>query len=532
MARKSHKQFLSDLARANPSVKPIGVYVHSTEPIEVECRVCGNQWTQTPNMLLRKSGCPECARKHLGDARRKTNEQFVAELEQANPNAVPLDAYVNCTTPLNVRCRACGTIWKSTPTSLLKGVLCPRCRHERKMAIRRKSNDDFLEDMSTKHPNIQVLGSYQGSKVGIPCKCMKCGFKWFPRPNDLMDGHGCPKCGGSHRKTHGEYVAELQKKFPNLEVTSRYISDSKRVRVRCRVCGHERDAIANSLLRQNEGGANCPNCAGTRRLTDEEFRARLAEANPQIVAIGEYRNMNTGIEVECKLCGYRWHPTPASIAHMKSGCPRCHHGTTSVMEQFLYHAFSHMLGSDAVLSRDRSLGIELDVYVPKLKLAIEPGSWFWHEAKLGADGDKRVLCSSNRIRLITIYDQCPLSEPPFDEDCMVFDYALATEKGMETLKSIVVGILEDYGIDAACSEGDWNAISRKARLSSRRMTTDEFRERLAAISPSVELLNDYVGSKTRMHCRCKDCGNEWQTAAGNLLYQKTRCPRCSHKKRT
>ena len=57
----------------------------------------------------------------------------------------------------------------------------------------------------------------------------------------------------------------------------------------------------------------------------------------------------------------------------------------------MYHAFSHMLGSDAVLSRDRSLGIELDIYIPKLKLAIEPGSWFWHEAKLGADGDKRVL---------------------------------------------------------------------------------------------------------------------------------------------
>jgi hypothetical protein len=61
------------------------------------------------------------------------------------------------------------------------------------------------------------------------------------------------------------------------------------------------------------------------------------------------------------------------------------------MEQFVYHAFVRALGEDAVLSRDGSLGVELDVYVPSLRLAVEPGSWYWHERKLEEDREKRLV---------------------------------------------------------------------------------------------------------------------------------------------
>lgn len=270
-----------------------------------------------------------------------------------------------------------------------------------------------------------------------------------------MSGHGCPKSGGSHYKIHDEYVAELNERFPTLEVVGRYRGDGKRIRVRCRTCGYERDVIANSLLRQQEGGANCPNCTGKKRLTQSEFESRLAEVSPSIRVLGKYRGANTGIEVECGLCGHRWSPTPASPLHAKSGCPNCYHGSTSVMEQFIYWSLVHALGEDAVLSRDRSLGMEVDVYVPDLDLAIEPGSWYWHERKLDEDEAKRAACS-----------------------------------------------------DADFEDEDWKAIEGRARRSSRRMTIREFTDKLSSISPSVEVLSDYVGTGTRVHCRCRDCGHE------------------------
>ena len=529
---KTHDQFVEDLAKVNPAIRPIGTYVHSKQPIEVECKKCGHRWSPTPNMLLRKSGCPACARKHLGDGRRKTNERFLAELAVSNPSAEPLEEYKSGSKPMRVRCRTCGTIWDSKPMYLLKGVLCPNCRHERRINVRRKTNEEFLADMMELHPEIEVMGSYAGSKVGVDCRCRRCGFEWSPRPNDLMSGHGCPRCGGSHYKTHDEYVAELNERFPSLEVVGRYRGDGKRIRVRCRTCGYERDAIANSLLRQQEGGANCPNCIGKKRLTQTEFEERLAEVSPSIRVLGKYRSANTRIEVECGLCGHRWSPTPASLLHAKSGCPNCYHGSTSVMEQFIYWSLVHALGEDAVLSRDRSLGVEVDVYAPDLDLAIEPGSWYWHEGKLDEDEAKRAACSDAGVRLVTIYDQCPLETPPFATDCLVFKYPLAVERDMATLKEIVIGLLEECGIDADFEDEDWKVIEGRARRSSRRMTTREFTEKLSLISPSIEVLSDYVGTGARVHCRCRDCGNEWSTAAGNLLYQGTKCPSCVHRKKT
>ncbi|MBR3000526.1 MAG: zinc-ribbon domain-containing protein, partial [Oscillospiraceae bacterium] len=253
--------------------------------------------------------------------------------------------------------------------------------------------------------------------------------------------------------------------------------------------------------------------------------------SPSIKVVGKYHGANTRIEVECGLCGQRWNPTPVSLLHTKSGCPNCYHGSTSIMEQFIYWSFVHALGEDAVLSRDRSLGMEVDIHVPDLGLGIEPGSWYWHERKLDEDEAKRAACSAAGVRLVTIYDQCPLEDPPFVTDCLVFRYSLAAERDMTTLKEIVLDLLDEYNIDVDFEVGDWKAIEKRARRSSRRMTTREFINKISLISPSVEVLSDYIGTKERIHCRCKNCGNEWSTAAGNLLNQGTKCPSCAHRKK-
>ena len=136
--------------------------------------------------MLRGSGCPACARRRRGAARRKSNQAFVEELSFANPSAEPLEEYRGSYVPMSVRCRTCGTEWTAKPASLLKGVLCPECRHERRASVRRKTNEEFLSDMGKAHPEIDVIGEYAGSKVGVRCRCRVCGHVWSPRPNDLL----------------------------------------------------------------------------------------------------------------------------------------------------------------------------------------------------------------------------------------------------------------------------------------------------------------------------------------------------------
>ena len=143
---------------------------------------------------------------------------------------------------------------------------------------------------------------------------------------------------------------------------------------------------------------------------------------PNIKISGEYVNGHTNIQCICKVCGHKWQSKPYSLLQ-KHGCPRCAKSGTSFMEQFIKSSFELALGKEYVLSRNKStIGMELDIYIPSLKIAIEPGNWYLHKRFLERDRSKREKCKSNGIRLITIYDKYPLSQSaPFENDCFVFN---------------------------------------------------------------------------------------------------------------
>lgn len=63
-----------------------------------------------------------------------------------------------------------------------------------------------------------------------------------------------------------------------------------------------------------------------------------------------------------------------------------------------------------------------------------------------------------------------------------------------------------------------------------RKSHDDFISEIHKISPTIKILNNYIDNKTVMKCFCEICGNEWETAASNLLARKG-CPRCAIKKR-
>lgn len=60
-------------------------------------------------------------------SRRKTNEEFVAELAAINPDVEPLEPYVSAVTKMECRCKVCGNVWKAKPHNLLGGHGCPQC---------------------------------------------------------------------------------------------------------------------------------------------------------------------------------------------------------------------------------------------------------------------------------------------------------------------------------------------------------------------------------------------------------------------
>ena len=192
-----------------------------------------------------------------------------------------------------------------------------------------KTHERFVADLTAKNPNVEVLGCYVGALRHIEVRCRTCGHVWKPIAGNLLHGSGCPTCAhgklaNSIRKSHDRFVADLAAKNPNVEVIARYEGSAKRVKVRCRECGHVWEPVASSVLY----GSGCPECkrhkiSASRRKTHEQFVADLAAKNPNVEVLGRYEGARHRIKVRCRRCGHVWTPVAGSV-HNGSGCPKCY----------------------------------------------------------------------------------------------------------------------------------------------------------------------------------------------------------------
>lgn len=524
--KRTQEQFVRELRGEHPELEVLGVYKNAQTKISVRCKNCGFERSATPQSLLRsRYGCPKCSADAISASRRLSHEEFVSRFRAKHGEKVQfVTQYSTYESSIIVRCADCGHRWTTTPDNLMKAPGCPKCS---KHHVR--SELDFLEDLRRVNPNVELLGAYVNMGTKTLVKCKRCDHKWRPTPTSLLRGTGCPKCAGNAGKSQEEFVKEVAEKNPAIEVVGRYVRSNIKIEVRCRACGNAWKATPNNLL----NGSGCPECARKKkksigRLSNEEFVQRLAEANPSIEPLAKYNGIGRKLAIKCKVCGHEWHAVPGALLK-GHGCPRCAAVSTSIMEQCILLGLKRALGDGLVLHRDRSaIEKELDILVPLKRLAVEPGSWYWHKDKLAADKAKRSLCAAKGIRLVTIYDSFDGAEPPFDSDCWTFAQNLGSEEGHPTLKTIVERLLQEMGITTGVDNQTWIDIESLAAKRARRRDTESFREELAMINPSIEVIGEYRGGKERIEVRCRNCGNTWSPKASELLAGNG-CRKCGRK---
>lgn len=346
--------------------------------------------------------------------KKKTHDEYVAEVFEINPNIEVVGIYINAKLPITHRCNIDDYEWDASPDHILRGRGCPKCANNIK-----KIHDAFALELSIINDNIEVIGKYINNKTKILCKCKLDGFEWYAYPDNLLHGHGCPKCSvlkaqNDKTKTHNDYVQALEKINPNILVLDEYIRNDVPILHKCKIDNYEWMTIPSNILR----GAQCPRCVNREKYTTDSFKEKMSKINNNIIILGEYVHSKIKILCKCKIDGYEWKATPTNLIYGR-GCPMCNesHGEKAI-SLYLTDNKIDFIPQYTFLDCKRIKLLPFDFYLKDYNACIEydgeqhfrPIDYFggkngFEQRKIN-DSIKTRYCNDNNIPLLRIrYDQ-------------------------------------------------------------------------------------------------------------------------------
>ena len=205
----THDEFVTRLRKVSPTIVPVGEFISTKDKIRCKCVVCNTEWEPIPSNVLRGHGCPECSRIDSAIGRHNTavkrnnfalNYPDIAKEWDYEKNGDLLPHMFSAGSQDRVWwiCEK-GHHYPAVIASRVNGTGCAKCLGWN------KTTEEFREQLRRINPKIEVLGEYVNNRTQLLCRCTICNKEWSTRPNDLLNGHGCPAC--KHRK-----VAAMRKK--------------------------------------------------------------------------------------------------------------------------------------------------------------------------------------------------------------------------------------------------------------------------------------------------------------------------------
>lgn len=263
--KKTHEEYVEELAIKNPTIEVIGLYINAKTPISHRCLIHDIFWDISPTNALQGYGCQECKKVKISQKNRKTHQEYINEVNIINSNINVIGQYIDVNTPITHYCKKHDMFWDTTPAVILQGCGCPLCWREKLSMGKLKDHDEYVAKVAKINPNIEVVERYINARTKILHRCKIDGYEWYTYPYSTLSGYGCPKCAGNIKKTHNKYVEEVAKVNPDIEVIGEYMGAHIPILHKCKIHQYEWNATPNSIL----AGYSCPQChetVGERRV--------------------------------------------------------------------------------------------------------------------------------------------------------------------------------------------------------------------------------------------------------------------------
>lgn len=324
-----------------------------------------------------------------------------------------------------IKCKCnCGNIYITRLTAAQKNKKCRSCLDkDRRFDI---TGQRFGKLLVTSMAEEYI--SPAGHRLS-QCNCLcDCGNTTVVLMSSLVTG--ATKSCGCLWNTSGllKDNLELMEKYDfeknkDVDLASLTARSNKKVWWKCDKCGNSWLAqIASQNDKNKKHG--CPYCSGRLVI---KGKTDLLSQHPEIVKEWDF-DKNTifpdeipsksGIKVwwKCEQ-GHSWKATVGNRVHNKSGCPRCNiENVNSFCEQAVYYYIKQAF-PDAI-NGDMHIGMELDIYIPSISVAIEYDGEVWHTSKKKReiDENKNNLCIEKGITLIRIREP----KLPHIDNCITF----------------------------------------------------------------------------------------------------------------
>ncbi len=324
----------------------------------------------------------------------------------------------------------------------------------------------------------------------------------------------------------------------------------KRVYWQCPKCNYVWDSkISNRTVL----GRGCPRCANkvvVKGVND------LATTHPEI-AKEWYQPLNgdvTPYDVTHG-CGkkFSWicprgHVYSATVLHRTNGagtkCPVCNSGRqTSFAEQALYYYVKKVYptaisGYKEIFTRS----MELDVYIPDLKIGIEYDGVYWHHKKAAAyerEQRKYDICKENGITLIRVREKRKhVDEVPAADWCVFSPETESDEVALSiSIKNVITWILDQTKNGSIPSVPDIDVTRDRFEILS--YLKGPVKNSVQEIAPELaeewdyerngELKPDMIsaGSSQYVNWICSTCGYRWEAEVYHRAKNHTGCPKCA-----
>lgn len=530
--RKTHAQFVKELAVISPSIEVLGMYATSTDRVKVRCGVCGCEWSPVAAELTRGRGCPSCK-----GHKPPTQEEFVKRVGTVNPNVEIVGKYVRSNIKVECRCRLCGHIWSAVSGSLLSGHGCPECAKKANADRRRKTHDQFVVELTAVNPDIEVVGRYENSATPIHVRCRKCGHEWSPIARSIVNtGQGCPVCShaaatAKRYKTKETFVAEMKEVNPNIEIVGSYRGNKAKIECRCRICGNEWKAAPSNLL----SGYGCPRCARTGTSFMEQFLCVYLESvagenevlSRDKSAIGRELDIYLpSRKLAIEIGSWYWHISRLESDMKKEAECKLRGIDLITIYDCCPEAIADEVPTDSLLFPFSLAEEEGHVHLRELALSIAQKACVGASANpdwgaIEVEASKRSLPKTTAEFIAEMAEINPdieiLGEYTGSKAKLLCRCRKCGHEWEATPHQLLIG--------QGCPPcGHRRAVAIAA--AQRRKTPEEYKVDFEAANPTLTLLSDYKGSLQRVKVRCNTCGHEWSPRAEAAI-RGNGCPVCA-----